>query len=87
MNSKEFRYEHFFSNEVVDIRDPKHFRWYEGANPFGPGHNQSVEGINKSIKENQIFRLKLLMGELFNVTLRLVSEQSKVINPLYTSLL
>ena len=71
-----------FLNEVRDIRYPKHFRWYEGANAFGPGHNQSVEGINKSIKENQIFRLKLLMGELFNVTLRLVSEQSKVISPL-----
>ena len=54
------------------------FRWYEGANPFGPGHNQSIEGINRSIKENQTFRLKLPMGELFTVTLRLVSEHSKV---------
>ena len=53
--------------------------WYEGANPFGPGHNQSVEGINKSIKENQTFHLKLPMGELFKVTLRLVEEQSKVV--------
>ena len=53
-------------------------RWYKGANPFGPGHNQSVEGVNKSIKENQTFRLKLPMGELFTVTLRLVEEQSKV---------
>ena len=28
-------------------------KWYEGAHPFGPGHNQSIEGINRSIKANQ----------------------------------
>ena len=45
--------------------DSKEFRWYEGANPWGPGHNQSIEGINKGVKENYTFRLKLEMGELF----------------------
>ena len=53
-------------------------RWYEGAHPFAPGHNQSVEGINRSIKANQTFRLKLPMGELFMVTLRMVKEMSQV---------
>ena len=53
-------------------------RWYEGAHPFAPGHNQSVEGINRSIKANQTFRLKLPMGELFVVTLRMVKEMSQV---------
>ena len=57
--------------------ESEEFRWFEGAHPFGPGHNNSLEGINKSIKENQTFRLKLAMGELVKVTLRLVSEMSK----------
>jgi hypothetical protein len=43
----------------------KEFKWFEGANPWGPGHNQSIEGINKGIKENYTFRTKLEMGELF----------------------
>ena len=55
-------------------------KWYEGAHPFGPGHNQSIEGINRSIKANQTFRLKLPMGELFMVTLRMVKEMSQVRN-------
>ena len=58
--------------------DSQEHLWYEGANPFGIGHNQSIEGFNKGIKENQTFRLKLPMGELFTVTLRLVKEHSKV---------
>ena len=53
------------------------FSWYEGSHPFGPSHNNSIEGINRSIKENQTFRLKLPLGELFNVSLRLVREMSK----------
>ena len=53
-------------------------RWYEGAHPYAPGHNQSVEGINRSIKANHTFRIKLPMGELFMVTLRLVKELSQV---------
>ena len=53
-------------------------RWYEGANPFGPGHNNSIEAINRNIKANQTFRLKLPMGELFMVTLRMVKEMSQV---------
>ena len=55
-------------------------KWYEGAHPFGPGHNQSIEGINRSIKANQTFRVKLPMGELFMVTLRMVKEMSQVRN-------
>lgn len=45
--------------------DKPQFRWYEGANPWGPGHNQSIEGTNKGIKENYTFRHKLELGELF----------------------
>ena len=57
--SKFFNY--FFSVWV----ESREFRWFEGAHPWGPGHNQSIEGINKAIKENYTFRHKLEMGELF----------------------
>ena len=45
--------------------ESKEHKWYEGAHPWGPGHNQSIEGINKGVKENYTFRHKLEMGELF----------------------
>lgn len=57
--------EAFFKYMTSVWVESKEFRWYEGANPWGPGHNQSVEGINKGIKENYTFRHKLEMGELF----------------------
>ena len=68
----------FFDYMQTTWIESDEFRWYEGAHPFAPGHNNSLEGVNKSIKENQTFRLKLPMGELFMVTLRLVKEMSEV---------
>ena len=56
--------ESFFSYMSTQWVDSKEFKWFEGANPWGPGHNQSIEGINKGIKENFTFRTKLEMGEL-----------------------
>ena len=56
--------ESFFSYMSTQWVDSKEFEWFEGVNPWGPGHNQSIEGINKGIKENFTFRTKLEMGEL-----------------------
>ena len=50
--------------------ESKEFKWYEGANPWGPVHNQSIEGINNGIKENYTFRHKLEMGELFRYSIQ-----------------
>ena len=61
-------------------------RWYEGAHPFAPGHNNSIEAINRNIKANQTFRQKLPMGELLMVTLRMVQEMSQVLSQIFCHL-
>ena len=52
-------------------------RWYEGAHPWGPSHNQGIEGKNKSIKKDHTFKRRCPLGTFMEIVKRMVKEWSE----------
>ena len=47
-------------------------RWYEGAHPWNPSHNQGIEGVNKTIKKDHTFKRRCPLGTFMDVVDRMV---------------
>ena len=51
-------------------------RWYEGAHPYHPSHNQGLERFNRSIKDDHSYREQLNMGDFVSVMEDVVEHSS-----------
>jgi hypothetical protein len=61
--------------------ESEEFRWYECAHSWKVSNNQGL-GKNKVIKDSNTFRIRLALGELFDIKLKMVMEWSEEYNTL-----
>ena len=51
-------------------------KWYEGAHPYHPSHNQGLERYNRTIKDYHSYREQLNMGDFVSMMEDIVEHSS-----------
>ena len=51
-------------------------KWYEGAHPYHPSHNQGLERYNRTIKDDHSYREQLNMGDFVSMMEDIVEHSS-----------